>query len=89
MNFVTLLLGLAAPLASRVFIALGLSVLTFVGLDAILSGMVSYFTTAFNGLPAKTLQIASLFGFPEAVGIILAGITTKLAMTQLTQWVRS
>ena len=89
MNFVAMLLALAAPLASRVFIALGLSVVTYTGLSLILAGMVSYFESAFTGLPVKSLQLASLLGFPQAVGIILAAITTKLAMTQLTRWVKS
>lgn len=84
-----MLLGLAAPLASRIFVALGLSIVTYTGLNLILAGIVSYLEGALTGLPVKTLQIASLFGFPEAVGIILAAITTKLAMSQLTQWVKS
>lgn len=84
-----MLFGLAAPLASRIFLALGLSVVTYTGLNLILSGIVSYMQGALSGLPVKTLQIASLFGFPEAVGIILAAITTKLAMAQLTRWVKS
>jgi hypothetical protein len=89
MNFAAFLLAAALPLARRVFIALGLSVVTYVGLSVILDQITNYVISSIGGLAAAGAQLAALFGFQQMVGIILAAITTKLAMTQLTAWVKS
>lgn len=90
MTFSSLLVGLASPIATRVLIALGISVVTYTGLDLIIGQIINYVTTALgNMMAAKAAQIAALYGFPQAVGIILAAITTKLAMAQLTDWLKS
>lgn len=89
MNFVALLLGLAAPLVSRVFIALGISIVTYAGLSLILDQITTAITNNMAGIVGKTVQIAAILGFQQAVGIILAAIATKVAMTQLTAWVKS
>lgn len=89
MNFAAFLLGLALPLARKVFIALGLSVVTYTGLSLVLNQITGYVVTSIGGMPAAGAQLAALFGFQQMVGIILAAITTRLAMTQLTAWVKS
>lgn len=89
MNFAAFLLAVALPLARRVFLALGLSVVTYTGLSLILDQITGYVITSIGGLSAAAAQLAALFGFQELVGIILAAIATKLAMTQLTTWLKS
>lgn len=89
MNFAAFLLAAALPLARRVFIALGLSVVTYAGLDLILSQITDYVVNSIGGLSAAAAQLAALFGFQQLMGIILAAITTKLAMAQLTVWLKS
>lgn len=89
MNFAAFLLAAALPLARRVFLALGLSVVTYTGLTIILNQITDYVISSIGGLAAAGAQLAALFGFQQMVGIILAAITTKLAMTQLTAWVKS
>lgn len=89
MNFAAFLLAVALPLARRVFLALGLSVVTYTGLQLLLDQITDYVVTSIGGLSAAAAQLAALFGFQELVGIILAAIATKLAMTQLTTWLKS
>jgi len=90
MSFANLLVGLASPIATRVLIALGISVVTYTGLDLIIDQIINYVTSSLgNMMAAKAAQIAAMYGFPQAVGIILAAITTKLAMAQLTDWLKS
>jgi hypothetical protein len=89
MNFATFLLAAALPLARRVFLALGLSVVTYTGLSLILDQITQYIITSMGGLAAAGAQLASLIGFQEVTGIILAAIATKLAMAQLTVWSKS
>jgi hypothetical protein len=89
MNVAAFLLAMVLPLARRVFIALGLSVVTYTGLSLILDQITGYVISSIGGLPAAGAQLAALFGFQQLVGIILAAIATRLAMTQLTAWVKS
>lgn len=89
MNFAAFLLAAALPLARRVFLALGLSVVTYTGLQLILDQISDYVITSIGGLSGAAVQLAALFGFQQLVGIILAAIATKLAMTQLTVWMKS
>jgi len=89
MNFAAFLLAAALPIARRVFIALGLSVLTYTGLDAIINQINGYATTSMGGLSAAAVQLASLFGFQQTIAILIAAVTTKLAMAQLTVWMKS
>ncbi|WP_018076747.1 DUF2523 family protein [Thiobacillus denitrificans] len=88
-NFFAFLLASALPLARRVFVALGLSVVTYTGLSLILQQITDHIISSVGGLAAAGAQLAALFGFQQLVGIILAAITTKLAMTQLTAWSKS
>lgn len=88
-NFFVFLLAAAMPLAKRVFVALGLSVVTYTGLSYILNQITDYVVSSVGGLAAAGAQLAALFGFQQMVGIILAAIATKLAMAQLTAWSKS
>lgn len=88
-NFFAFLLAAALPLARKAFVALGLSVVTYTGLSLILDQVTSYVIASVGGLAAAGAQLAALYGFQEMVGIILAAVTTKLAMAQLTVWSKS
>lgn len=88
-NLFVFLLAAVVPLAKRIFIALGLSIVTYTGLSLILSQITDYVVSSVGGLAAAGAQLAALFGFQQMVGIILAAIATKLAMTQLTVWTKS
>lgn len=89
MTIFAFLLAAVVPLAKKIFVALGLSIVTYTGLSLILEQITGYIVSSIGGLPAAGAQLAALFGFHQMVGIILAAITTRLAMTQLTAWVKS
>lgn len=89
MSFANVLVSLASPIAKKVFLALGLSVVTYTGLSLILNQIQVAITTSLGGMAGNASQLLALFGFYESTGIILAAVTTRLAMTQLTQWIKS
>lgn len=89
MNIAAYLMLLVLPLARKAFIGLGLSVVTYIGLDLILSQLQAYIVSSLGGMVGAAAQLAALFGFQESIGIIFAAITTKFAMAQLTHWVKS
>jgi cyanate permease len=89
MPLAAFLLAMALPIAKKVFIALGLGIVTFTGLSLILNQLQSYIITSIGGVTADAAQVAALFGFHQSVGILLAAITTKFAMASFTRWTKS
>lgn len=83
------LITLVLPIVKRVLIALGISIVTYAGLSAVLSSIQSQIVTNIGGVTGTIAQLAAMWGFQESVGIILAAVTTKFAMVQLTKWVKS
>lgn len=68
------------PLAIRVLIALGFASVSFAGVTAAFSGLTSYAQTAWAGLPAAVLQLATLGGFPAGVGIIMGAMAARIGL---------
>lgn len=74
------LLALAWPLAKRVLVALGIGAITYGGLSLIGNQIQSHVVSAWGAMPASALQIATLSGFSEAVGITLGAFTARIAL---------
>lgn len=73
------------PLIARVFVALGLSLVTYVGMDTVITQVTNYAVNAWGGLPAATLQLAGLAGIGEALSIIMGAIATRVLIWQMTR----
>lgn len=92
MNPVTIgvwLIGLVTPLVRRVLVALGIGLVTYTGLDYILSQVQSLVIASMGGMTGASAQVAAILGFQQSVGIILGALSARLALTQLTKWGRS
>lgn len=85
-NIALWLFALVIPLARQALIALGIGMVTYTGLELILSQIQNAVITSIGGLTGAAAQLAALLGFQTAVGIILAAISTKLAMATLKKW---
>lgn len=85
MSFATLLLSLVQPIVARVFVALGLSLVTYVGMDAVMSQALSYAQSAWGGLPAGILQLAGLAGVGQALSIIFGAILTRVLIWNISK----
>lgn len=83
------LMTMVLPIVKKVMIALGISVVTYVGLSAVMTQIQNSIIASLGGMTGAAAQLAAMFGFHESVGIILAAVTTKFSMAQLTKWVRS
>jgi ABC-type spermidine/putrescine transport system permease subunit II len=77
------LMSMIEPMIARVLVSLGLGYVTFESINQILDGVISSVTTAMNSLGADVLQIITLYGLPEALGIILGGMVFALTLTSL------
>lgn len=85
MGFGTFLLSMVQPLVARVLVALGLSIVTFTGMSAVMDTLTQRAVSAWGGLPASIMQLASLAGIGEALSIIMGAIATRVLIWQLTR----
>lgn len=79
-----LLLFLAGPLVIKALVTLGIGIVTFVGVDALVSAALNEIVSRFSGLPAAVAQIAGLLGVDVAITIILSAYSIRLVLAGLT-----
>lgn len=84
----TWLLAMMGPLTARILLTLGFSVVSIVGMDAIISGIKSQLISAMGAVPQAGLNLALLAGAGEALGIIFGAITTRLLLWKITSATR-
>ena len=79
MNLATFLVGLVGPLMARWLSAMGLSLITLVGLEAASGSIKTVLLNNLHSLPAAGVQLGGLFGLWECVGMVLGA--TAFVMT--------
>lgn len=82
-NIVAWLLAAAWPIAKKVLLMMGIGWATYEGLGLVATQAQNALVTQWGLLPASMLQIASLAGFPQAIGIILGAITARVSFIML------
>lgn len=83
MKIGTWLLSLVSPFLARVLTALGFSIVTIVGMEAVIDQVKSLVTGGVNSLPSDALNIFLLAGGGKALGMILGAIATKVMLWQI------
>lgn len=78
MNFASFLLAMVGPMAARLLSALGLSLVTMVGLTVTATALKETITQNLAALPAAAIGLGGLYGFWEAIGMVLGAITFVL-----------
>ena len=84
MTWVTFLIGMVGPMVLRVLATLGMSVVTFTGVTAIVGTLVSQAQSSWAGLPAAVLGLGSLAGLPQALGIVCGAFTARATLWAVT-----
>lgn len=74
------LLALAEPLMAKILLSLGFSVVSIVGMEAIINQLKGALVTSFSAIPADMLSVFQLAGGGTALGIIFGALTTKLML---------
>lgn len=80
MNLGTWLLALAAPLVVRGLIALGFTTLVFTGVTELATSLVTMAQTNWSAMPLGVLQLATLSGIPQVMGMIFGAYAARTAM---------
>jgi hypothetical protein len=81
-------LSLVQPILARIMVSLGFSMLSIVGMEALIGQMMASFTAAWGALPGNILALAGLAGIGEGLGIITGAIMTRVLIWQLTKSTR-
>lgn len=86
--FVAALLGgliqIAATLAGRVLVALGIGVVTYTGVSASMTWLKTQAVNAALGLPAEAVQIMAYLKVGEFISLIASAILARLVLNGLT-----
>jgi cell division protein FtsX len=80
MNWASLLMGLVGPMAVRVLISLGLSVITYTGATLVLNNASNAAKAAFGGMAPDVLQLLALAGLFQAMSIVIGAIAGGIAL---------
>ena len=83
MGFGQFLLSLVQPIVARVLVALGFSVVSFVGMDLLMDQMIAKAQGAWGGLPVAILQLAGLAGIGQGLSIVFGAVLTRIMIWQL------
>ena len=78
------LISMVTPLVGRVLVALGFSVVSYVGFDAMFTQIANQAANAYAGLPSAVLGLAGLAGLPQALGILFGALATRVALISAT-----
>lgn len=90
MNLWSFLIAAVGPLALRVIAALGMSVVTFAGVDTVLENLIKLAQDNWSQVPSDILGLCSVAGFPEGLGLICGAMTARLTAwvaASATRWV--
>lgn len=77
------LMGMVQPIVVRIMASLGLSVITFKGVDTAFEQARNYVKTSVNAFPEAVLKIAGLFGFDTGLALVLGALSFALTLWAL------
>lgn len=80
MKIGTWLLSLLQPALAKILLSLGFSVVSIVGVEAVVGQLKTGLTSGINALPGDMLAVFQLAGGGIALGIIFGAITTKVLL---------
>jgi hypothetical protein len=73
------LIALCGPLVVRAIIALGFTAVTYTGVKAAADALISTAQSNWSGLPVTVMQLASLTGIPEGLGMVFGAMMAVFA----------
>lgn len=80
MNIFAWLLTALGPIVVRAVIALGFTAVTYTGVTALVTSLVTTAQTNWASMPATVLQLATLSGIPQVMGMIFGAYMARVAM---------
>lgn len=82
--FVGIVMKLIEPVATRVLTAIGLGMISYSGLNVLISTIESYVTANIGSMSANIYAILSLYGFGHAITVILSALTVRAYLSGMS-----
>lgn len=79
-----MLINLVGTLAGRILIALGISVVTYTGVNTSLDAIKSQAISSFSALPPEMMAIIGLMKVGVCISIVTSAITARMVINGLT-----
>lgn len=79
-----MLLNIAGSIAGQVLISLGISVITYVGVDTALDRLKADALSAFSGLPADLVSLLAYMKVGVSISIITSAVAVRLSLAGMT-----
>ena len=83
--FFAILQRLLTYIVAKVFIALGISFVTYTGFTVGLGFIKDYVKNQLNSMPSDILQIVMIEGFCHALGLIFGAFAFKVSMQRISK----
>jgi len=77
------LISIAGTLAGRVLLAVGIGMVSYAGLNVLVSNVVSQITASYQSTGGIVLQFLNLAGAGQAIGILTAALVTRTALVAI------
>jgi hypothetical protein len=78
-NLFAWILAAVWPLAKKVLVSLGIGIVTYTGLSVLAGQVQSQVVGLWGQVGGDMLSMAVLLGIPQAMGIVLGGITARIS----------
>jgi len=80
MNIASWLLTLVGPLVVRIIAALGFTAVTYSGVTSLVDQLVQTAQQNWSSMPVAVLQLLTLSGIPQVLGMIFGAYMARVAM---------
>ena len=84
--FLPALAAAAGPIAKHVLAALGIGLISYAALTALVDAVISHVQSNYSNIPSAVAQLLDLAGFGTALGIILGGIAARAAFGAIARF---
>lgn len=78
--------AIISNIVARIFLALGISVVSYVGLDALLNAAYAQIKDLFFLLEPRALNLFGLAGIDTAMNYIFSAYLARVTITSLVRW---
>lgn len=78
--FLDMALAMVAPMVARVFVFLGIGWVTYQSVTFLVNSVRDNVVGLWNGIPVAALQLITLGGFSQAVGILLGALAARAVL---------
>lgn len=85
MNIAAFLIAMVRPLLAKIFVSIGMGVITYVGVQAAFDKVVNMAASSFSAIPPEASAIMGLAGADTAIGIILGACSYVVGLMAMSR----